>query len=266
MKINLIIAQKKIGYVNFNEAFKELELLLNAREDIYPNSLLVLPELWPCGFNREKLYAFVASSEEFTKRLTEFAAAHEIHIALPIAKKLSEHHTKLVNSFIFVSSQGEILSNYQKIHLFPLTHEPSIFTNGSKPVILELDEGKIGFATCYDLRFPELFRAYAEAGVELVLIAACFPDPRQNDWSILLQARAIENQCFVLGVNAVGEERVETQTLNYCGYSALINPRGEPLIQLGRDEEVASYIVDTAEVVQYKNKINFIKDRIYASN
>lgn len=263
MKINLIIAQKKIGCMNLNEAFIELESILSAR-DIFPNSLLVLPELWPCGFNRNALYAFAASAEEFIERLKQFATAHEIHIAVPVARKSYEDTRKLLNSFIFISSLGEVLSNYQKIHLFPLTHEPSIFTNGTKPVVLELEGSKIGFATCYDLRFPELFRVYAEKGVELVLVAACFPDPRQHDWSTLLQARAIENQYFVLGVNAVGNDQIETQTLTYFGHSALINPRGDQIIRLGREEGVASQIIDTTEVTQYKNQINFIKDRIYA--
>lgn len=248
--------------MGLNEAFIELESVLSAR-DICPNTLLVLPELWPCGFNRNVLYAFAASAEEFIKRLKQFATTHKIHIAVPIAKNSPADPGKLLNSFVFISSQGEILSNYEKIHLFPLTDEPSIFTNGTKPVVLELEGSKIGFATCYDLRFPELFRVYAEKGVELVLVAACFPDPRQHDWSTLLQARAIENQCFILGVNAVGNDQIETQILTYFGHSALINPRGEQIILLGRGEEIASHIIDTTEVNTYKNKINFIRDRVY---
>lgn len=79
---------------------------------------------------------------------------------------------KLYNSFIFFSSQGKLVANYRKIHLFPLTSEQKYFLSGENPVMLRLNGIKIGFATCYDVRFPELFRYYALNNVDIVLVAA----------------------------------------------------------------------------------------------
>src|SRR5690606_31042216 len=162
----------------------------------------------------------------------------------------------MFNSFICISPNGEIVSEYRKMHLFPLTHEPEVFITGEHPIFLDLEGVKVGFATCYDLRFPELFRSYAEGGTEIVFISACFPDPRQSDWSILTRARAIENQYFVVGVNAISFEDINGQYLNYFGHSTVIDPNGHVLVKMGIEAGIVEVTLDMKEVYKSREKIN----------
>lgn len=260
MLVDIILAQMYIGYTDLDMAFSDLEISLNGRSSSVHLTIMVLPELWPCGFNREKLSAISSQENDLISALKSLANKHNIYIAVSVPKKISSNN-KLFNSLMFLSPEGVILSEYHKMHLFPLTGEAKIFQAGTSPTILKIKGTKIGFATCYDLRFPEHFCYYAERGVELVLLSACFPDPRKMDWSILLQARAIENQYFMAAVNAVGSEDIEGQNLNYFGHSTVVNPRGEQLLQMERGPGTASLSINTQDVHGYRDEINFLKDR-----
>lgn len=260
MLVDIILAQMNIGYTDLDMAFSDLEISLNARSLSDHLTIMVLPELWPCGFDREKLSVISSQENDLISTLKSLANKHNIYIAVSVPKKISSNN-KFFNSFVFISPEGVILSEYYKMHLFPLTGEAKIFQAGTSPTILQIKDTNIGFATCYDLRFPEHFRYYAERGVEIVLLSACFPDPRQMDWSILLQARAIENQYFMVAVNATGPEDVEGKNLNYFGHSTVISPRGKQLLQMERERGIALQSINTQDVQSYRHEINFLKDR-----
>ena len=260
MSLNIIIGQKKVGYNSCLEAFTELEENIDGLEKPERGSLLVLPELLLSGFNREKLKFFADQSEDVLKQLKSFAKRKDLLIATTIVERDPNTTSKFTNAFVLISPKGELLSRYLKMHLFPSTGESHLFTKGLTPTIVKFGDVLVGFAICYDLRFPGLFRYYARNGVNLVLVASCFPDPKENDWRILLQARAVENQYFVIGVNASGQDRIEEQTLTYFGHSRIVDPKGHTILHLDREESLVSRIIDLEEVVKCRDKIHFIKD------
>lgn len=259
MFLGIGLAQTKIGYENFEEAFSDLESSFT-QSGVIPKSVVVLPEMWPSGFNRKKLFHLNGQIKDFLAHLKSFAVRHNIYIAVPIPLKSLTNTEKMSNSFICVSPQGEFLSEYRKMHLFSLAHESEIFEAGNQLIFSKIEGVKVGFAVCYDLRFPELFRRYAKEGVEVVLVSACFPDPRQPDWSVLLKARAIENQYFVVGVNAAASEEIEAQSLNYFGHSAAIDPKGTELVTLGRQPGFAQVTLDISDILTWRKTINFLED------
>lgn len=259
MLINLTCVQKKVGSNSIDEAIGYLEALI-ASLSYAENRIVLLPEVWVSGFDRDKLFYFAKKSDELLDRLKILSNSTLVSIAGTIPMFTNINSKKLYNSFIFFSSQGKLVANYRKIHLFPLISEQKYFLSGENPVMLRLNGIKIGFATCYDIRFPELFRYYALHGVDIVLVAACFLEPKLNDWKILLQARAIENQIFISGVNAVGEETVDAQKLVYLGHSMVISPNGKILVELDKNETTSTILIDTNEIVQARSRINFLND------
>jgi len=123
-------------------------------------------------------------------------------------------------------------------------------------VITEIEDWKIGLSICYDLRFPELFRIYAKERVDMIVNIANWPIPRIEHWRTLLKARAIENQCFVVGVNRIGND----PNANYNGYSSVFNPMGNEIITLPDKEDVISTTLKKEDVEEVRSKLPFLKD------
>ncbi|MBM3467986.1 MAG: carbon-nitrogen family hydrolase [Alphaproteobacteria bacterium] len=258
VEVYLTLVQKKIGYKSIIESISYLNSLANSAPSNKIN-LFLLPELWLSGFDRQKLFFFADQSEELISNLQIFCKSRKINFCGTISE-FSDHSKKLYNSQIFITDTGKILSRYKKIHLFPLTSEREVFLDGNSPIIVNFHGIKIGFAICYDIRFPELFRYYAQNGVELVLISACFPTPRLRDWKILLQARALENQFYVAAVNAVGSERINDQKLTYFGHSLLASPKGEIIDELDGKEGTKTTVINIKDVKKARDTINYLND------
>lgn len=258
MELHLTLVQKTIRSRNILESIFYLDSLANSvpRNKI---NIFHLPELWLSGFNRQQLFYFANQAEELISNLQVFCKNRNINFCGTISE-FSNHSNKLYNSQIFITETGEILSRYKKIHLFPLTSEREFFLEGNTPIIVNFHGIKIGFAICYDIRFPELFRYYSQNGVSLVLISACFPNPRRKDWKILLQARAIENQFFVCAVNAVGSERISNQKLIYFGHSLVVNPQGKIITELDGKENTTTTVIDIRDIKKVRDHINYLKD------
>lgn len=162
---------------------------------------------------------------------------------------------KAHNHYAIVSDAGELLADYVKIHPFSYGAEAEYFEGGSQVVHCEYKEHKIGMAICYDLRFPELFRLMDE-DCSLFVVPANWPARRRAHWSCLLQARAIENQVYVAGINCVGQ--MENQY--YSGDSELFNPLGETLGKLV-DEEGLILCEISNDVEEYRTKFPVRKDQ-----
>ena len=150
------------------------------------------------------------------------------------------------------------------MHLFPLTGEAEVFQAGQQPVLIDIEGFTIGFATCYDLRFPELFREYAHKGADVVFTSACFPIPRQSDWLTLLRARAIENQYYVIGVNSSACEDVIGNELTYFGHSVAVAPTGMEIVSMRQNPELNQITLERNQINKAREKIHFLKDLSYA--
>jgi predicted amidohydrolase len=152
------------------------------------------------------------------------------------------------------------LGTYDKRHLFGYAGEDQHYAAGSKRLIAAVNGWKINLQVCYDLRFPVWARQQSqEDGPEydLLVYVANWPERRRNAWMALLQARAIENQCYVIGVNRVGNDGNE---IYHSGDSMLIDPMGEILFTERDKEVIHTAVLDTEKLQQVRNSLPFLKD------
>jgi len=163
---------------------------------------------------------------------------------------------KFYNRLIWMNSDGSY-NYYDKRHLFTLAKEHHTYTPGKKRLIVELKGWKICPMICYDLRFPELFReVVVQSRPELFVVIANFPEKRIHHWVRLLQARAIENQAYVAGVNRIGADPFAS----YPGRSLLIDPHGEILADAGQTEGIIRAELDLAALRKYREALPFLAD------
>lgn len=128
---------------------------------------------------------------------------------------------------------------------------------GEELVTVALPETTLGLATCYDLRFPEQFRGLVDAGAETLVVAAGWPERRRSHWTLLAQARAVENQAYVLAVGTAGTHG----DIQQAGHSIVVDPWGEVLAQAGADEEVLTVELDADKVRATREQFPALKDR-----
>jgi predicted amidohydrolase len=151
---------------------------------------------------------------------------------------------------------GDERLHYRKIHPFSLANEPEHYRGGDQVLTAEVEGVRLTPLICYDLRFPEPFRAAADR-TDLFAVIANWPEKRSNAWRILLAARAVENQCFVLGVNRVGVGSGQP----HRGDSALLDPFGHVRASASRDPAVVLGPVTAREVEKARRMFSFLRDR-----
>jgi predicted amidohydrolase len=164
----------------------------------------------------------------------------------------------LYNTSLVFSPDGELARTYRKIHRFGFdSGEAVLMGAGEELTTVRLPETTLGLATCYDLRFPELFRALTDAGAEMLVIPAGWPERRRAHWSLLARARAVENQAYVLACGTAGAHAGVEQ----AGYSVVVDPWGEVLAEAGAGEEVLTVDLDPARVATTREQFPALKDR-----
>jgi predicted amidohydrolase len=216
----------------------------------------VMPEVWTTG------YALGALSREAeymdSPLLSELAAAaREGGFSLVAGSvPFRREDGKIYNTTLVFDKTGELVADYDKLHMFSLYNEERFFHPGAKMTRFVLDGTHCGLSICYDLRFPELFRSMAVAGTELVFLPAEWPVARGDDWRLLVQARALESQLFICAVNCVGSFRSET----FFGHSLLVDPRGKILAEGGGEEEIIYVDADMAEVAKARRAMSVLQD------
>ena len=171
-----------------------------------------------------------------------------------------KNRKKLVNRSFFISSKGKIISRYDKIHMFDVninkneTHREShTFKAGKNVVSINLQNIKIGFTICYDLRFPNLFRKLAKKGSKIILMPAAFTVPSgKAHWEVMVRSRAIENSLFVIATNMCGTHHTNRKTY---GHSLLINPWGEIINKAKSKPTILNTEINLNEVIEARMKI-----------
>jgi len=222
--------------------------------------LVVLPELWTTGaFAYEE---FGAEAEPLVGPTYEVMAkaASDAGVWLH-AGSIPERDPDgpLYNTSLIFSPSGELAAAYRKIHRFGFDKgEAVLMAAGSELVTVRLPETTLGIATCYDLRFPELFRALVDAGAETLVLAAGWPERRRSHWTLLAQARAVENQAYVLACGTAGTHAGVPQ----AGHSLVVDPWGEVLAEAGPGEEVLTVEFDPARVASTREQFPALKDRL----
>ncbi|MFF3832368.1 carbon-nitrogen family hydrolase [Streptomyces sp. NPDC002458] len=221
--------------------------------------LVVLPELWPVG-----AFAYTAFADEAeplqgpTHDIMAKAAAEAgvwLHAGSFVER--AEDGT-LYNTSLVFSPEGERAASYRKIHRFGFDKGEAVMMGaGEELVTVALPETTLGLATCYDLRFPEQFRGLIDAGAETLIVAAGWPERRRSHWTLLAQARAVENQAYVLAVGSSGTHAGVEQ----AGHSIVVDPWGEVLAEVGAAEEVLSVEFDPGKATTTREQFPALKDR-----
>ena len=166
------------------------------------------------------------------------------------------------NTAVAIGSDGNILATYAKMHLFSAGHEDRGSSPGTDLGIFPLGPLTCGIAVCYDLRFPELFRLYARKGVHVVFVPSAWPAVRRRHWELFIQARALENQIYVVGINTTGRTPVDT----YTGDSMTADPQGTVISRANDAEQLLFSDIDPAAVTAARLHMpveNDRKDRLY---
>ncbi len=230
--------------------------------------LVVLPELWaPTGFDYTR-WAAEAEPVDGPTITAISAAARELGASVHAGSIIErDEQGQLWNTSVLLAPDGSRLARYRKIHRFGFgAGEPKLLQPGVEIVTADLavnarePDGprvRVGLATCYDLRFPEQFRALLDAGAELVLVPAAWPAARVAHWTLLGQARAIENQFVVVQVNTAGTHARHEMG----GNSQLVDAGGAILSRAGIGEEVLVVDVDLADVARTRSAFPVLADR-----
>lgn len=218
--------------------------------------IVVLPEMWNTGFYPGHV-ADLADEEGVRTKTMLVHAAKTYHIHLVGGAVACKRNGKLYNTTYIVNKSGDIVSSYDKVHLFTMGHEDQVFTAGNHANIFSLENIPMASMICYDLRFCEWARIAALRGAVILFVPAAWPIERLRHWQILNTARAIENQCFVVAVNACGQ----TGTYDFAGHSLIINPVGDILAEGGHDETILYATINPAEAVAARQRLHALADR-----
>lgn len=256
--INIALLQIAVndGEDHASRLRRGIQMLRNLQR---PVDLAVLPELWTVGFFSFEHYAASASTipGEISEQLA--GVARELKIWLHAGSVVERGADgKLHNTSLLLDPDGKLVSTYRKLHLFGYQSEESqLLQPGEEPAIVQTPFGTVGLSTCYDLRFPELYRLMSKNGTEIFLVTSAWPFPRLEHWLILNRARAIENLAFVVACNACGE----TRGRKLLGNSIVVDPWGVPVARAGEEEQVLYAQIDPELTRQVRSRFPALRDR-----
>jgi len=227
---------------------------------VLPASLVILPELFSVGIVAEALDDVRAEKIQAEDRAWLAAQARETRswvMGSTLSAALDAVTGKRANLSVLFDPQGTCALEYAKIHPFSLGGEDRHFSGGAGVQVHAVGGFTVQPAVCYDLRFPELFRAGMRQGADLMTVQANWPESRQEHWEVLLRARAIENQSFVAGVNCTGTQH----GTRYVGGSRVVSPKGEVIAQAGPEDGVLSADISADHVKAWRKVFPVLRDR-----
>ena len=243
MKVSILQFKPVFGEIETN--FKTITRLMESISDNLPDVIL-LPELWSTGYYPKPIKNF---SDHNGHKTSDFLniIAKKYNINIIGGTVIVDEDDKFYNRCFVFDRSGKNIAIYDKIHLFSMSNENEVFTAGYKIPIFEIDGIKTGIATCYDLRFPEMFRKIALNDVSMIFLPAAWSLKRLEHWQILTRARAIENQIFIIAANS-------------AGHSAIINPLGNILTEGGINEEILTVDINFQDISKIKGIMDILAD------
>ncbi|MCU0406351.1 MAG: carbon-nitrogen family hydrolase [Ignavibacteriaceae bacterium] len=247
----------KIALVQYSPAWEDKESnkqkILSLISKVEGVDLFVFPEMTLTGFTMKSKEMSETIQGESLRFFSSIAKEKSANIFAGIIER---RKNRIYNTLIHIKPDGNLLKLYRKIHPFSYSGENEHYNAGTKPAYTKIKNWKIGLTICYDLRFPELYRKYGKKRTHMIFNIANWPDTRIEHWRTLLKARAIENQCYVAGVNRVGKD----PKLNYVGFSSLFDPMGKELAAVENDEKVILIELDKHYVNEVRGKFPFLDD------
>ena len=262
-ELQLVVVQSDIDASSPERSRERIEDMLG-RVSVPAQSLVVLPEL--CSVGLAPLAAGVdvrtSAASLFEGDVAFFRKLSANLGAFVLGASVEPSALGRRNAAVLMDPRGELSCTYGKIHLMSQIGEGQAFTAGAGLLVVPIGCMRTLISVCYDLSFPELYRAGHEGGgYDLITVQANWPAPRHAHWEALLVARAIENQAWVLGVNRVGAQVMPFGSLSYRGGSLLVNPRGEVVARAGDGACVLSARVDLDAVRLARRQFDVLRDR-----
>jgi len=247
---------------------RNLQKMRNLLSGIRPVDLIAVPEVFAIR-GTDQDYRNIAEQVDgpIVVQMAEIAAEKAAWVLAGTFIEKDGNH--IYNTSVLLNRSGEITATYRKIHLFEvhldngkLIRESDAYEAGNTPVVVEIEGWRAGLSICYDLRFPELFRHYSKEGAHLFLIPSNFTQRTGKDhWEVLLRARAIENQCFVVAPNQCGANPA-TGIASY-GHSMVAGPWGEIMCQADTKETVLLAELDRVQLTRTRERLPALKHRFF---
>jgi omega-amidase len=250
--LTFTIVQTNIVWENIEA---NLQMLTQKIESIAtPTQIVVLPEMFTTGFSMQPHLYAQTTHQTCIQWMQKMAAQHKIIITGSVMIKEENNY---YNRLIWMQPNGEY-HYYNKRHCFAYANEHNHYTAGNKKLIVQANGFKINLQICYDLRFPVWSRQADKNNLFDVLIyVANWPTQRNHAWKSLLIARAIENQCYVIGVNRVG---IDGNHIEYNGDSMIVSPLGKILYHKQVDEDIFTITLNKEDINTIRNQFPFYND------
>lgn len=239
---------------------ENIRYAMNMLDQCPESDLILLPEIWPSGFFHFDRYASDSEPLEgpLVSRLREWVSVRECHLLMgSFVERAGE---RLFNTTLLLGPDGGILAAYRKVHLFGYrSQESRLLSPGKDVTVVDTPWGRAGLSTCYDLRFPEMYRKMVDQGAEFFLVAAAWPKVRVEAWSLFNRSRALENLAFLFSCNCAGSDAGQ----DYGGRSTLVDPLGEVVAEGGDGPCYVSAEVDLDLVRRTRRDFPALEDRVF---
>lgn len=253
--MRVALAQLDIQFGDPDANYQQVEVAIQRAAE-QTVDVIVLPEMWNTGYALTRLNVVADDDGQRTRQLlSKLARRFRVNIVGGSVAVARDGH--YYNEMLVIDRHGQLVSQYDKVHRFGLMAEDRYITAGATENVFELDDVAAMGVICYDIRFPEWLRKQAAQGPRVIFVSAEWPTQRQMQWRLLLQARAIENQAFVVAVNRVGSDPDN----QFGGQSLVINPLGDLLAIGGAHPQLITATLDLAQVERVRGQIPVFEDR-----
>ncbi len=246
MKVSIVQTQ-----LHWHDRERNLNRIARHLAEAQPQTdLIVLPEMFTTGFSME---AEALAEEPMGPTFHWMLEQARTYDAVVVGSLIIKDEDRYYNRFLAVHPLEGLQVHYDKRHLFRMAKENEHYSAGSRNTAFQVEGMKVRPLICYDLRFPVWSRnnlEEADHAYDALIYVANWPERRGSQWTKLLQARAIENQCYVIGVNRVG---VDGNGIAYRGDSAVYDPWGDPLVEIRRGESVETVELDRDKLVSFRS-------------
>lgn len=251
--MHVFACQFDLAWENKPANFARVRQLLDG-QTVPAGSLIVLPEMFATGYSMNTARTAEPEHGETFQFLAALAAELRSFVIGGACTRTTAQKAR--NEALVIDPAGNELARYVKQQPFTLGGEREHYEAGTQSVVVECGEFRVAPLICYDLRFPELFRTAVAAGAQVYAVIASWPQSRASHWPVLLQARAIENQAYVIGVNRSGNDPL----LSYRGQSQIIDPQGNLLAEAGHQDQLLIARLDSGSQANYRRKFPALTD------
>lgn len=252
--MNIVAVQFDLAWEDRPSNFESVRRLLSVAA-VQPGSLIVLPEMFATGFSMEVDAVAETAKSGTEKFLSSLAWQYQSHVIGGLVSK-DQSSGKGRNELAVYDPAGRPVALYQKNYTFSYAAESDYYQRGESLALFKWNDFTVCPVICYDLRFPELFRAAVREGADLFTVSANWPDPRIHHWKTLLDARAIENLACVVGVNRIGSD----PKFSYSGCSRIVDHHGRTLVEADDTETALTASLDFADLRAWRDEFPALAD------